>query len=262
MAPNYERNSIFNRLFFRMSEQIEQRSSAIAEYKAAEARLSALREAAREGFKEAQAQGDIIAGERWRSELQRGLDDFKVLRERLPIEVQLWIKAERILESFTVSAKEIVSLVVPGDTTDREAIEALNARFRDVNPDRSGDLIEESVRHLLLGWVGEHERRKGVARSIAILPVVPGTVNMSRDQQRDVLLERGMVFAHPIEQALAAAAYACKRDGEDIFGGCCARGSVPRYAVSMTLGSGVFIEEFRNGVTHAELGVSGSVTPR
>ena len=232
-----------------------------ADYKEAESRLVSLREAAAEGFREAQAHGDLIAGERWREDLQRGLNEFKLFREKLPEDVRLLINAEKILESFSVSADGFVSLVIPGDVTDRGAIKALNTRFRELFPEKSNDAINETEALFLLGIGSEQRRGLGTPRTIKVLPVVPGTIHMSRDEQSEVLRKKGLVFANSLEQAFAAAAWACQRNEQAMFNGLHARGSAHRCGMFQFRDGRIVTEAFRDVVSDSELCASGSVLP-
>lgn len=232
----------------------------IADYKAAEARLKEARETAVQGFKAAQERGDAAAGEELRSKLERDFEEFKCFREGLPRDVRLSINADRILESFSKDGKGFVSLVIPMDVSDEEAMHALNFRFRESFPEKMRRFaIREAAIDEILNAGGENEERGQRERRITIMAVVPGTTNMTREQQKMALEADGFSLSHPIEQALAAAAYACKHDGKDLFHNRTVRGSVPRFALDCAQSLGVRVNPCFD--SSARVDVAASATP-
>jgi hypothetical protein len=232
----------------------------IADYKAAEARLKEAREAAVEGFRAAQERGDVVAGEEWRLKLEKGLEDFKCFRDGLPRDVRLSVSADRILESFSKDTKGFVSLVIPMDVSDEEAMHALNFRFRELFPEKIRRFaIREAAIDEILNSGGEDEERGREGRRITMMAVVPGTTNMTRGEQKSALEAEGLSFSHPIEQALAAAAYACMHDGKDLFYHRIVRGSVPGFALDCAQSLGVRVSRCFD--SRASIDVAASATP-
>ena len=189
----------------------------VADYRAAESCLQEVRDAAAEGFRAAQERGDADAGDQWRSTLERVLDEFRSFRAGLPESVRLSINADRILDTFSIDDKGFVKLVIPPDISDEDAMHVLNRRFRELFPEKERGAIYENQIDEIINAGGERARRTKVPQSVTILAVVPGTTNMTRPQQEAELQRVGLTLSHPIEQALAAAAYACKHDGADLF---------------------------------------------
>lgn len=213
----------------------------LVDYKSAEERLLRVRDEAAAGVKAAQERGDVDTGNEWISKLQKEFDAFKAFREGLPREVRLSIHADRILESFSVDEDNFVNLVIPADVSDKDAMHALNGRFRDMFPDKYRAAICESYIDPILDSGGEGGRRARGPRVIKLIGVVPGTASMTRDEQQKVLKQKGLTFSHPIEQSLAAAAYACRCNGEDLFNYLTVRGSSsPRFLLGTNQDYGVF----------------------
>jgi hypothetical protein len=76
-----------------------------------------------------------------------------------------------------------------------------------------------------------------------------------------VLLEKGLVFSHPIDQALAAAAFACRQGGEDLFKVKDVRGSVPGFALRTVQGFAVFVGRYSVDLVSNRVAASGSPFP-
>ena len=72
---------------------------------------------------------------------------------------------------------------------------------------------------------------------------------------------KGLVFSHPIDQALAAAAFACKRGGKDLFENKWVRGSVPGFALGTDPDHGVRVFGYRDDDDHHDVAASGSPSP-
>jgi hypothetical protein len=141
---------------------------------------------------------------------QNEFDNFKAFREGLPRDVLLSIHADRILESFSVDKDGFVNLVIPADVSDEDAMHALNARFRKMFPKKDRAAIYEPDIERILDAGSGSGRSERTRRIIRLIGVVRGTEGRIRDQQAKVLQQKGLTFPHPIEQALAAAAYACQ----------------------------------------------------
>jgi len=224
-----------------MNGPIHKSLPTLADYKAAEARLADVRTVAVAGFEAAQERGDVGAGDEWATRLKHEFDKFKAFREGLPRDVLLSIHADRILETFSVDKDNFINLVIPADVSDEDAMHALTGRFRDMFPDKYRAAICESYIDPILDSGGEGGRRARGPRVIKLIGVVPGTASMTRDEQKKVLKQKGLTFSHPIEQSLAAAAYACRCNGEDLFNYLTVRGSSsPRFLLGTNQDYGVF----------------------
>jgi hypothetical protein len=84
---------------------------------------------------------------------------------------------------------------------------------------------------------------------------------MTLDQQAKVLQQKGLKFPHPIEQALAAAAFACKNNGGDLFNNLVVRGSVPGFALCSDPDLGVFVSRYVDVNADDDVAASGSPSP-
>jgi hypothetical protein len=229
-----------------------------SEYSAAVARLAAARDTIELKFKAASDGGNLVEGKRLFAELQKEFAMFTAFRDGIPAAARLSINAERILESFCVAVDtglkarvlslfgvkpmETVSLTIPADISDRDAMHALNSKFRELFPEKNRAAIwEEKIERILTCGGGNLTTRSG-RREIKVIGVVDGTVAQNLWEQDKVLKEKGLVFSHPIDQALAAAAFACKRGGKDLFENKWVRGSVPGFALVTFQGYGVSVD--------------------
>jgi hypothetical protein len=213
-----------------------------SEYSAAVARLAAARDTIEPKFKAASDSGDLAAGKRLFAELQKEFAMFTAFRDGIPAAARLSINAERILESFAVDEKGFVNLVIPPDVFDRDAMHALNSKFRALFPDKKLAAICEDAIEAILRCEGADSTNRSGRREIKVIGVVDGTVGKNREDQGKVLTEKGLVFSHPIDQALAAAAFACMQEGEDLFEDKWVRGSVPGFALVTFQGYGVSVD--------------------
>jgi hypothetical protein len=193
------------------------------------------------------------------AELQKEFAMFTAFRDGIPAAVRLSINAERILESFCVDDKGFVNLVIPPDISDQDAMHALNSKFRELFPDKKRAAIWEDAIEAILGCGGASSTTRSGRREIKVIGVVDGTERKNREDQGKVLLEKGLVFSHPIDQALAAAAYACKQEGEDLFKVKDVRSSVPGFALFTNLFYGVYVNWCFDG--YGNVAASGSPSP-
>jgi hypothetical protein len=213
-------------------------------------------------MKASQDTGDVALGADWAKRLKNEFDNFKAFREGLPRDVLLSIHAERILESFSIDKENFVNLVIPADVSDEDAMHALNARFREMYPKKDRAAIYESEMDQILNAGSGGDRTSRAPRIIRLIGVVPGTTGKNRDEQAEVLQQKGLTFPHPIEQALAAAAYACKQRGEDLFKDLMVRGSVyDRFALYNSLYKGVCVHLYGYGYNDTDIAASGSPSP-
>jgi hypothetical protein len=248
-----------------------------SEYSAAVARLAAARDTIELKFKAASDGGNLVEGKRLFAELQKEFAMFTAFRDGIPAAARLSINAERILESFSVAVDtglkarvlslfgvnpmETVSLTIPADISDRDAMHALNSKFGELFPKKRRAAICEDDIEEILSCGGASSTNRSGRREIKLIGVVDGTVYMNREDQGEVLTQKGLVFSHPIDQALAAAAYACMRGGKDLFGDKIVRGSVPGFALRTGQNAGVFVNRFRGDDDFNDVAASGSPSP-
>jgi hypothetical protein len=214
-----------------MNAAIQKPAATLADYKAAEERLRQTQAEASVAFNKAQEAGDLAKGTELIAQQSEALKAFKTFRAGIPGDVLLSINADRILESFSIDTENFVNLVIPPDISDEDAMHALNKRFHELFPGKAPVFIHEiDMEAILSAGAGSGHRARG-PRVIKVIGVVLETQGMTREQQADALQRKGLTFAHPIEQALAAAAFACKNQGGDLFKTLSVRGSVPEFAL-------------------------------
>jgi hypothetical protein len=232
-----------------------------SEYSAAVARLAAARDTIELKFKAASDGGNLVEGKRLFAELQKEFAMFTAFRDGIPAAARLSINAERILESFAVDKKKgFVNLVIPSDISDQDAMHALNSKFRELFPEKDRAAIWEDYVERILTCGGGNSTTRSGRREIKLIGVVDGTEGKNREDQGKVLTQKGLVFSHPIDQALAAAAFACKQEGEDLFEDKIVRGSVPGFALNTHQHCGVYVYGYRvDG--YGDVAASGSPSP-
>jgi hypothetical protein len=91
-----------------------------------------------------------------------------------------------------------------------------------------------------------------------LIGVVPSTRTLTREQQAEALSKKGLTFPHPINQALAAAAYACMCGGADLFESVYVRGSVPGFSLFTNKFNGVLVSKSHGFDGHVLYAASGS----
>jgi hypothetical protein len=245
-----------------MNAAIQKPAATLADYKAAEERLRQTQAEASAAFNKAQEAGDLAQGSKLIAQQREALDAFKAFRAGIPADVLLSINADRILESFSIDKEKFVSLVIPSYISDEDAMHALNMRFRELFPEEHRAAIYEAHLDRILNAGDGSGRRAREPRVIKLIAVVPSTTKMTRDQQAVALQRKGLMFAHPIEQALAAAAFACKNNGGDLFEGLYARGSVPGFALYTDQDIGVDVHRYDgDSGGFSNVAASGSPSP-
>jgi hypothetical protein len=260
-----------------MNAPIQKPVVTVADYKAAEERLRQTQTEASVAFNKAQEAGDLAQGSKLIAQQSEALDAFKAFRAGIPADVLLSISADRILESFSIDIEtgwmakigallgrepaRTISLVIPQDISDEDAMHALNKRFRELFPESMRAAIYECDLDKILNAGDGSGRRARGPRVIRLIGVVPGTTKMTRDQQAKVLQQKGRKFPHPIEQALAAAAFTCKNNGEDLFNDMIVRGSVPGFALNTSQNFGVFVRRSFDVHDLNYVAASGSPSP-
>ena len=142
--------------------------------------------------------------------------------------------AAEILASWHPDPEGMVVLTVPAGVGDLEALRSLNQAFRSRHPELGRDAVSSGDFDWYSRTASVAQRDVSRPRVVRLLPIVPGSRSLSREQQGDLLRSGGLRFAEPIEQALAAAAFACKSDGRDVFQDFWARGSLPGHAMTVS----------------------------
>jgi hypothetical protein len=232
-----------------------------SEYSAAVARLAQARDTIEPKFKAASDGGNLVEGKRLFAELQKEFAMFTAFRDGIPAAVRLSINAERILQSFSVDDKGFVKLVIPPDVFDQDAMHALNSKFRELFPDKQrAAIFEEHIERILSCGDGYSTTRSG-RREIKVIGMVAPTLYMNREEQGKVLTQKGLVFSHLIDQALAAAAFACKQGGKDLFENKTVRGSVPGFALGTSQLIGVNVDGYDDDRDSLYVAASGSPSP-
>lgn len=141
---------------------------------------------------------------------------------------------EQILRSWHPDPDGLVSLTVPAGVGDLEALRSLNHCFRSRHHEPARDAVSAGDFEWYSRTASVAQRDVSQPRVVRVLPIVPGTRGLSRDEQMNHLRSEGLRFAEPIEQALVAAAFACKSEGRDVFQDLWARGSLPGHALTVS----------------------------
>lgn len=142
--------------------------------------------------------------------------------------------AAAILDSWLQDPEGFVSVTVPAGISDLSALRSLNQAFRSRHPEMSRDAISSGDYDWYFRTTSVAQRDVSRARVVRLQPVVPGTRGLAREAQDGVLRTAGLRFAEPIEQALVAAAFACKFEGRDVFQDFWARGSMPGHTLTVS----------------------------
>jgi hypothetical protein len=142
--------------------------------------------------------------------------------------------AAEILASWHPDPEGLVTLTVPAGVGDLDALRSLNQAFRSRHSELGRDAVSSGDFDWYSRTASVAQRDVSRPRVVRLLPIVPGSRSLSREQQGDLLRSGGLRFAEPIEQALAAAAFACKSDGRDVFQDFWARGSLPGHAMTVS----------------------------
>ena len=142
--------------------------------------------------------------------------------------------AAEILASWHPDPEGLVTLTVPAGVGDLDALQFLNQAFRSRYSEMGRDAVSSGDFDWYFRTASVAQRDLSRPRVVRVLPIVPGSRGLPREQQVDLLRSAGLRFAEPIEQALAAAAFACKSDGRDVFQDFWARGSMPGHALTVS----------------------------
>lgn len=146
--------------------------------------------------------------------------------------------ANDVIDSLQIDKQGIANLTIPSHCGDIFALEALNTFLKINRPQFGCDAVNVRDLNWYAGLQSVTSRILSEPRVIFMRPVVQGARSNIREKMAEILKKRGMKFADPIEQALTAAAYACKENGKDIFKGDCVRGSIPGKSLKCTRGIG------------------------
>jgi hypothetical protein len=138
---------------------------------------------------------------------------------------------------------------------------ALNSKFRELFPEENRAAIWEGDIQQILTCGGGNSTKRSGRREIKVIGMVAPTLYINRKEQGKLLTQKGLVFSHPIDQALAAAAFACTRGGKDLFGDKMVRGSVPGFALGTFQSAGVGVFRYNDDDAVIFVAASGSPSP-
>lgn len=241
-----------------------------AQYEAAEERLRHVQREAAEGFEAAKSSGDLSAAHDWHEALKTEFDYFRDLRDRFPQSDLLQLTSDRIRRGWffedlslgTGAASlrvKALNVTIPGGTSDLQAIDALRfAVEKEISP------YVQSISSDTVEWLRKNhsaqERETAVDRLIRIVPVIPGSQELTFEQQQALVHAHSMRLAEPLEQCIAALVYFAYSNRSDLFHGHRVRGSTPDMAVRvgpLSVDLGVRIEETSPIEKSNLVGVSG-----
>jgi hypothetical protein len=166
---------------------------------------------------------------------------------------------ERILESWQIDASGIISFTVPAGVSDLVALRSFNRLFRRKYPDFARDALSAGDLDWYCRTAAVAQREVSMPRQVRVMPVVNGTRGLTREGQLKVLGGEGLRFAEPIEQALVAAAFACKWDGEDAFNDLWARGAVSGHALTVSRITGTRVCTSYDDGAYSNVAASGAL---
>lgn len=171
---------------------------------------------------------------------------------RTPIE-----KASELINSLSCDGSGLYHLVVPGGVSDIEALRSLNLY--------AAEKIGRPVVYPAdLPWYSEHGGAlPGTVdgRTVQVYPVVESTTNLSRHDQFRELQKLNLDFAHAIDVALVAAAFACLSRGHDLLTDRYVSTAASEAALTTIQTLGIFVSRAYHHVYH-NLGVCAAGTPR
>ena len=170
-------------------------------------------------------------------------------------------QAEQILGSLKMGPNGSVELTIPAALSDIDAMNALNAYFKEKLPNMKRAAIWQGD----LDWYKNQSTVSGrdvtKERTININPFVEGTRGKDRTNQGTVLKKEGMTFAAPEEVALVVAAYACKNDGKDLLNDLYTRTAASGVALTTYQYYGVRVCRSDGGYDLSDVGASGVALP-
>ena len=168
---------------------------------------------------------------------------------------------EKILRSWHLELDGMVSLTIPAGLADMDALRSLNHCFRARHHDPVRDAVSAGDFNCCSRAASVSQRDLSQPRVVRVLPIVPGTRGLSRDEQVNLLSSEGLRFAQPIEQALVAAAFACKTDGRDVFQALWARGSLAGHALTVSQITSTRVCTSYDDGAYSNVAASGALNP-
>ncbi len=200
----------------------------------------------------------------------RGTGNAGVIQRKSPFQV-----AEQLGGSYCFKQETGFSTFkLPAGISDGLAMRVLNRYFRIAFPRFGRDAIDpkliawcEALPELFPQQLTQRDYSKD--RWVTIEGVVKDSLGKSRGGQLEILVERGLVFADPRDQVIAAALHACVNDGYNYLWEGFARGSVPGFAVGSLPGgcltlrpcsdmASTICEMYRGVSRQRSIGASGS----
>ena len=168
---------------------------------------------------------------------------------------------EKILRSWHLELDGMVSLTIPAGVADMDALRSLNHCFRARHHDPVRDAVSAGDFNCCSRAASVSQRDLSQPRVVRVLPIVPGTRGLSLDEQVNLLSSEGLRFAEPIEQALVAAAFACKTDGRDVFQDLWARGSLAGHALTVSQITSTRVCTSYDDGAYSNVAASGALNP-
>lgn len=168
---------------------------------------------------------------------------------------------EKVLRSWHLDADGLISLTIPAGVGDLDALRSLNHCFRTRHHDPARDAVSVGDFDWYSRTASVAQREVSRPRVIRVLPIVPGSRGLARDEQANLLRSEGLRFAEPIEQALVAAAFACKSEGRDVFQDLWARGSLAGHALTVSRITGTRVCTSYDDGAYSNVAASGALNP-
>ncbi len=179
-----------------------------------------------------------------------GVEVLKTAQDKLPVvpeKQQIIEQAEVILNSLKISSNGLIEMTLPKPEgmsachAEMKAMNILNTYFREKLPQFNRNAIFAGD----FDWYAKQQGMEGRDSDsveeikITIQPIVSGTTGNNRNNEEKELAIQNMGFGAPRDLALAAAAVACKNQGEDALKGLWARTSAPGVALATDQSRGV-----------------------
>lgn len=156
------------------------------------------------------------------------LNGPSILHHRVDVLLDI---ARNIVRSFSHEGGES-RLVVPAGVSDGTALRALNEYFKKhaQSPRRSVAINADDIEFYEKHW-SVSGRDFNTERRVSVEVVAEGTVDQNKFAAEYELSQRHLKPAPTIEQVLAAASYACKEQGADLFSKRYIRGADDRFVL-------------------------------
>lgn len=107
--------------------------------------------------------------------------------------------AAEILASWHPDPEGLVTLTVPAGVGDLDALRSLNQAFRSRHSEMGRDAVSSGDFDGYSRTASVAQRDLSRPRVVRVLPIVPGSRGLPREQQVDLLRSAGLRFAEPIE---------------------------------------------------------------